>query len=134
MKALSARVAFRAKVHDRWHPAHGSTIGIHYREKRRGEEVFVCTLQNAGAAVVVPPWMVDRAFCSRLAVGPRCASVVSLRDVQFIRAENRRAKLSGASRTEASEEFDGRTTACVRPFDKLDVADGDCLSDEGKRL
>jgi hypothetical protein len=32
--------------------AHGSQIHVHYREKREGEEVFVCTIANDAAVVV----------------------------------------------------------------------------------
>jgi hypothetical protein len=45
----SAHVAFRAEVHYPWHPARGSEIAVLYRERRGGEEVFVCVIaEDAG--------------------------------------------------------------------------------------
>lgn len=50
-RSSSAHVAFRAGVHYRWPPAHGRTSDVHYRDKRGGEEVFVCTLHVGWCAL-----------------------------------------------------------------------------------
>ncbi len=83
LEGHSAHGTFRAEVHHPWHPACGTTIDIQYREKRGGEEVFVCSIPH-DAAVVVPAWMFDRAVCSRLTLGPPRAAVVALRKVRSI--------------------------------------------------
>lgn len=129
-EAHSAHVLFRAVVHYPWHPAHGSTIDVHYREKRGGEDVLVCTLPNAAAAVVVPAWMFDRALCSRLTLGPRRASVPALREVRAVIDEVRSAKPTGSSGIVRPEEIDGEATSRAQPIDGPKAADGDHLPDQ----
>ena len=126
----SAHVAFRAEVHYPWHPAHGSEIDVHYREKRGGEEVFVCTLPNAAAAVVVPGWMFERRSCSGMILGPRRSSIGALREVRSILDEIRSAKANGSHGTLPSEESDGKRAARPQAINKRLAADGDPVPDQ----
>jgi len=127
----SAHVAFRVEVHYPWHAAYGREVDVHYREKRGGEEVFVCTLPNAGAAVVVPAWMFDRAFCSGLKLGVRRVSTAALRDALSMVDEIRSAKPTGSSGTVLSEDSDGKTKLGAGPIVKDAGADGDLVPDQG---
>jgi hypothetical protein len=126
----SAHVAFRAEVHHRSHPAYGAAIDVLYREKRGSGEVFVCTIADE-AAVVVPAWMFDRAFCSRMTLGDRRASVEGLCGVRSILDAIRAAKPGESSGTVPSEVSD-RKDGWLAPSIKSQEADGDRVSEEGR--
>lgn len=61
----------------------------------------MCTLPSAKAAVVVPAWMFDRAFCSRLTLGARRAAVGALRELRSILDELQSPKARGCFRHRA---------------------------------
>ncbi|WP_437896176.1 hypothetical protein [Sorangium sp. So ce124] len=52
-----------------------------YREKRGGEEAFVCVFAD-DAGVVIPAWIFDRAACSEMTLGVRRVSIAALREAR----------------------------------------------------
>jgi hypothetical protein len=121
----SAHFAFGAWVHYPWHPAQGQEIVIHYREKRAGEEVFVCTVADE-ASVVIPAWMFDRAACARMQLGDRRVSIAALQQLRELLRELQCASHVAQSVTVSSEEcadeetlMQGPPQAAVGPSDAV---------------
>lgn len=82
-------------------------------------------LPSAAAAVVVPAWMFDRAFCSRLTLATRRAAVGALRELRSILDEILSAKPRELSGTVPSEDPDEQKTSRARSLENAHAADGD---------
>jgi len=102
-------------VHYRWHPARGAEIEVHYRERRGGEEVYVCTVaQDAG--VVIPAWMFDSSLCASMVLGTRRVAAPALRELRTLVDELVGARLvvsSGRVAPEASDEQGPTQNTCA---------------------
>lgn len=122
----STHVAFRSEVHYPWHPARGVEIEVHYREKRGGEDVYVCTIAD-DTGVVVPAWMFDQGFCSQLILGTRRTSTAALRELRGILDEIRSTIPSAPSGRVPQEVSDDETQLAKATARR--AADPDRISD-----
>jgi len=130
-QAHTAHIELSAVVRYPWHPAYGKQIEIHYREMRRGEDVFVCTVA-ADAGVVIPAWMFDAVQCVHMTAGAPRVSLEALKELQSILTELRVDPALETSDIVASEVFDAevKTARC-----EVTAAPAvDCVCAEGNSM
>lgn len=68
-------------VRYQWHPDFGRDVVIRYRERRRGEQVFVCVGAN-DTSEVIPAWMFDAAVCANQKLDVPQVNLAALEDLR----------------------------------------------------
>ena len=104
---------------------------MQYREKRSGEEVFVCLVAD-GTAIVIPAWMFDQAFCSRLKLGPPRVSTDALRELKGVLDEFREQTGVASAGTLASEVPDDEALRSETPTQSRTNAAATCSSSQDR--
>ena len=69
-----------------WHPWYGCEVHAHLRKQRdHAAGIYHCWLENESVGVLVPAWMLDEKFCSRIAiVSAARVSIEALRELRAL--------------------------------------------------
>ena len=97
-----------------WHPSYGKDVEVQYREARRGESVCVCRV-DGDTSQVIPAWMFDPAFCARMRLGARHASVDALEQARVILRELGFDRAAAATHERPQEATDEAKTIVATP-------------------
>jgi hypothetical protein len=92
-------------------------LEVLYRERRRGEAVFVCRMLD-GTNAAVPAWMFDRSACSRMRAGAPQVELRALFELRSLLGElrcDRGTRAEGCRRSEVPDDKQSLYTRSVSP-------------------